>query len=62
MQTLFEIVSLTLILYVYFTNRRVHAKWSHLRTADQSLPIRVSLRRNMDIAGALIVSGAAFFL
>ena len=59
-----ELTSLGLILYVYFTNRRVHKHWLHLLNVDQTLPIRVSLRRNMDVAGALIASDllhAAYF-
>ncbi|PJF38470.1 MAG: hypothetical protein CUN55_17190, partial [Phototrophicales bacterium] len=55
-QTMVSATSLCFILYVYFTNRRVHAHWSHLRNADQMLPIRVALRCNMDVAGALIAS------
>ena len=51
-----ELTSIGFILYVYFTNRRVHKHWSHLVNTNQMLPVRVSLRRNMDVAGALIAS------
>ena len=54
LQLLLEVVSPSLFLYVYFTNRRIHAQWVN---HNQTLPIRVSLRRNMDIAGALITPG-----
>lgn len=51
-----QFLSLGLVIYVFVTNHRVHMHWSHLRNADEMLPIRVALRRNMDVAGALIAS------
>ena len=62
MQTIVSMVSLFFILYVYFTNHRMHEHWSHLRVADEMLPIRVALRRNMDVVSALIVSSDGTFL
>lgn len=63
LQSVLEVISLSLVSYVYFTNRRIRAQWALLRrvsrTIDQTMPIRVSLRRNVDIAGALIASGIA---
>lgn len=60
LQLIIAMLSLLCILYVYVTNRQVHARWVRTRTADQTLSIRVSLQRNMDIAGALIVSGLIY--
>ena len=53
-------------MYVFISNRRVHAHWSHLKCDSQMLPTRITLRRNIDVAGALIAANfvhiVCFFL
>ena len=51
-----ELASVDLVLYVMITNRRLRRKFVHNERLNQTLPIRVSIRRNINIASALLPS------
>ena len=56
LQTLIEVTAVALIAYVALANDRLFASYVNLCESRQALPVRVSLKRNIDLANAVLPS------
>ena len=56
LQVLVEVTAVILIAYVALTNGRLFKSYANLCKSHQTLPVRVSLKRNVDLADAVLPS------